>query len=79
MKKAYISDTGKDSALHLHCSGLPADRASIWYNSFTWKMVLERPLLVTMGDINCSGCLRNIALQVDMKFYSDDGLKKAIH
>ena len=35
LKGAFIGDTGEDSALHIHCSGLLGDRAESWYDSFT--------------------------------------------
>ena len=37
-----MSDTGEDSALHVHILGLFWRKGSLsFYNSFTWKIVLK--------------------------------------
>ena len=37
--------------LHIHCSGLPVRWTSLSeYNTYTWKMVLERPLVIDTGE-----------------------------
>ena len=60
-KRLFISYTGKVSSLHSHCLGLRetelqaillGDRASSHYNSFSGKLVLKRPFLVTLGRLS---------------------------
>ena len=56
LKKLFISDTGLDYGLHIHCSGLVEDRAlagrqsSISQYCFTQKMILKRTFIGDKGS-----------------------------
>ena len=58
LKRTCISDTGEESALHMHCSGLwetklgaihPGERSLSQDNSFSGNMILKSHALVTLG------------------------------
>ena len=36
--------------LPVHCPGFLKDRTLSWYDSFTWKMILKRPLIGVTGE-----------------------------
>ena len=47
LKSPFFSDTGEDPALHIHCSDLPGDRASIR------KIALKGTLVSDTGEVLC--------------------------
>ena len=49
IESAVHQETGEDSTLHDHCSGLPGDRALSQYNRFTVKMVLKMLFISDAG------------------------------
>ena len=55
LKRPCISDTGECSALHIHCSGLPGDRALSCFlgrqcfETFSWKTELQVAAINLVG------------------------------
>ena len=55
LKRLFIGDTGDDSTLHIHHTGLYGDIALNLYDSVTQKMVLIG-LLISDTGTDCFAC-----------------------
>ena len=70
LKKPFVSNSGKDAYLYVHCSDLPGDRALSQKDSFIQKMVLKRLFIsdtvegATLHN-HCPGLLEASAHPVD--------------
>ena len=61
LKRPFLCDIGEDSALYVHCSGVPGDSIFIVtpYDSVTQRIVLKRPFIDDTGKdsflhVHCS-------------------------
>ena len=56
-KRPFINDTGEDSAVHIHCSGLLRDRAYTRRQSICWEDELYVVSRVAVKRWSCKGQL----------------------
>ena len=91
-KRPFISDTGEESAVHIHCSSLPGGRASAGSQSSlskyscTQKMVLKSLFVRDTGETLVhsfwSASRQSISWEAKhyelVELYLIDGLEKAV-
>ena len=53
IERSYISDSGEDSTLHVHCSDFPDNKTLSWYHSFIQMMVWKRPFISDIREESC--------------------------